>query len=331
MILSQVDSLMAFYATFVLIALGTSLAGYFSLTVTLIHWFEKKRARALSLINLGFAAGGFAVPIVAWSLVTFGWRATAFTSGVIAIIVSVPCAWIIRNRPADVGETVDGERAPATRPHAAASETANQAGGSERPEGFTVREALRTRAFWLISLGHGFALIVVGAVNVHAITHMKEGLGYSIGEAALLIGLQTVAQVSGIFVGWAIGERFDKRYICAVCMFGHMTALLLFAYATVLPMLIAFAILNGAAWGLRGSFMQAIRADYFGRRAIGMIMGLSSIIVVVGHVGGPLFAGILADATGNYRLGFTILAILAGIGALFFVAARRPVLKPSQG
>ena len=53
-------------------------------------------------------------------------------------------------------------------------------------------------------------------------------------------------------------------------------------------------------------------------------MGLSSIIVVVGHVGGPLFAGIMADATGDYRLGFTILGLVAGLGALFFVFARQP-------
>jgi MFS family permease len=70
--------------------------------------------------------------------------------------------------------------------------------------------------------------------------------------------------------------------------------------------------------------MQAMRADYFGRTAIGMILGLSLMIIMVGQVGGPMFAGILADLTGNYRLGFTILALVAGLGSLFFVLARRP-------
>jgi MFS family permease len=91
-------------------------------------------------------------------------------------------------------------------------------------------------------------------------------------------------------------------------------------------MVLAFAVLHGSAWGLRGPFMQAIRADYFGRSAIGMILGLSLMIIVVGQVGGPMLAGILADATGNYRLGFTILALLAGLGSLFFVLARKPEL-----
>jgi MFS family permease len=94
-------------------------------------------------------------------------------------------------------------------------------------------------------------------------------------------------------------------------------------------MVIGFALLHGVAWGLRGPFMQAIRADYFGRAAIGMILGLSYMIIVVGQVGGPMIAGVLADMTGDYRLGFTILALLAGIGSLFFLFARRPKL-PSR-
>ncbi len=317
MMLSQVESIAFFYLTFVVLALGASLGGYFPLSIALMHWFERKRARALSLITLGFAMGGVCVPLIAWALVTFGWRITAFASGVIVIILGLPLASVVRNRPRDMGEVVDGE----PEEHAAAA--AAQAGGAAPPD-FTLREALRTSAFWLVSWGHAFAMFVVGAINVHAITHMKEGLGYTLGEAALVIGLQTAAQVGGIVMGWFVGDRYDKRILAAGCMFAHMIALLLLAYAVSLTMIITFALLNGVAWGMRGSFMQAIRADYFGRRAIGMIMGVSSMVVVVGQVGGPLFAGIMADATGDYKLGFTILAILAGMGSMFFVLARKP-------
>jgi MFS family permease len=183
---------------------------------------------------------------------------------------------------------------------------------------------MRTPAFWLLSLGHGFALLVVFAVNVHAITHMKEGLGYSLAGASLVITLMTMGQIGGVLIGWAIGDRFEKRLIAAVCMLMHMSGLLLLTYSTSVWMSAAFAMLHGIAWGLRGPFMQAIRADYFGRKAIGMILGFSSLIIVLGQIGGPLIAGILADITGNYRAGFTILAVLAGLGSLFFLLARSP-------
>lgn len=208
------------YGAFLVIALGSSLCGFFPVNVA--RW----RARALSLMSIGLALGGVCIPLLAWSLQSFGWRATAFGSGVIALFYTV----------------------------------------------------------------------------------------------------LTVSQIGGVGIGWLIGDRYDKRLIAAGCMLAHMAGLLLLTYAANAAMVIAFAVLHGAGWGLRGPFMQAIRADYFGRSAIGMILGLSFMIIVVGQIGGPMIAGILADATGDYRLGFTILALLAGLGSLFFVLAKRPRL-----
>ena len=318
MLLSQIDSLLGFYGAFVVVALGASLAGFFPINVALIHWFERKRARALSSVQFGFALGGIAMPAVAWSLATFGWRATAFASGVLIIVLGFPLSLVIRRRPEDYGERVDGDPAPPPRDPAVAHEDA------PRGRDFTAREALRTPAFWLLALGHGFALFVVSAVNVHAITHMKEGLGYSLESASLVVLLQTLAQIAGIATGWVIGDRYDKRRLSAGCMLMHMVGLLCLTYATSPAMVIAFAVLHGSSWGLRGPFMQAIRADYFGRSAIGMILGLSFMIVVLGQIGGAMISGILADATGNYRAGFTVVAVLAGLGSVFFMLARKP-------
>ncbi|HZS67444.1 MAG TPA: MFS transporter [Burkholderiales bacterium] len=317
MLLSQTDSLLAFYGAFLVIAVGASCCGLFPINVALIHWFERWRARALSSMSIGLALGGISVPAIAWSLSTYGWRVTAFASGVIAIVVGLPLAMIIRRRPEDHGDTVDG--LPPVTPAAG-----NTAGALDPRRDFTAGEALRTSAFWLLSLGHGFALFVVHAVSVHSITHMKQDLGYTLEQASFVYTLLTLSQIGGVCIGWLIGDRYEKRLIAAACMLMHMSGLLLLTYAFNAAMVLAFAVLHGAAWGLRGPFMQALRADYFGRSAIGMILGLSLMIVVVGQVGGPMIAGVLADLTGNYRAGFTILALLAGLGSLFFVLARKP-------
>jgi sugar phosphate permease len=317
MLLSSVDSLPGFYGAFGVIALGGSLAGFFPLNVALIHWFDRFRARALSSMSLGLAFGGIAAPLVAWSLQTYGWRPTAFWSGMVAIAVGFPLALVMRNKPEEYGLKVDGAAAPAAERKGSVQET-------EVTRDFTAREALRTRAFWLLSLGHGFALFVVHTVLVHAITHLKEGLGYSVAAAALIMGLVTAFQIVGVAIGWLIGDRFDKRLISAACMLMHAVGLLLLTYATSMAMLVAFAVLHGIAWGLRGPFMQALRADYFGRAAIGMILGLSYMIIIIGQMGGPLIAGAFADAHGHYQVGFTVLAVLAGLGSLFFILAKKP-------
>jgi MFS family permease len=324
MLLSFTDTLIAFYAAFMVIALGSSLCGFFPVNVALINWFERWRARALSSMSIGLALGGITIPVVAWSLQTYGWRATAFASGVVMIAVGLPLAFVMRRRPEDYGETVDGLVKEVS------TEISNEKSSAPAVRDFTAREAVRTPAFWLLSLGHGFALLVVHAVSVHAITHMNQGLGYSVAAASLVYTVLTLSQIGGVAIGWLIGDRYDKRFIAAACMLAHMVGLLLLTYADTvaasLPMVIAFAVLHGAAWGLRGPFMQAMRADYFGRSAIGMILGLSFMIIVVGQVGGPMIAGIFADLTGNYRMGFTILAVLAGLGSLFFILAKRPRL-----
>jgi sugar phosphate permease len=224
---------------------------------------------------------------------------------------------MIRRRPEDYGLTVDG--LPPKTP-----ETTQEPHAIDQYRDFTAREALRTPAFWLLSLGHGFALFVVHAVSVHAITHMNQGLGYSVAQASLVYTLLTASQIGGVAVGWLIGDHFEKRYIAATCMLMHAAGLLLLTYAVTAPMVLAFAVLHGGAWGLRGPFMQAIRADYFGRSAIGMILGLSLMIIVIGQVGGPMIAGVLADQYGHYRVGFTIIAMLALAGGLFFILARKP-------
>ncbi len=315
MLLSQIDSLFGFYGAFVVIALGSSMFSNLLVSVAIIQWFEKHRTRALSALQFGGAIGGLFVFLVAWSIQVYGWRTTAFGSGVISIVLGWPLATMIRSRPGDIGETVDGM--PLATPIS---------GQPEAPAGpaFTARQALRTSAFWLLSLGHACSLLVVMAINVHAITHIKEGLGYTLAQASLFFTLVTVGQGAGVMLGWVIGEKFAKRKVAATCMLMHAGGMLMLTYAVGPVMLVFALLLHGVGWGLRGPFMQAIRADYFGRRSIGVILGLSTMITVIGNIVGPILAGAFADWQGNYRAGFTLLALLAGAGSLLFLMAKPP-------
>ncbi len=316
--LGLMETLASFYGAVILIAIGASMCGFFPLNATIIHWFERRRARALSLVGLGLALGGVMTPLVALAMETFGWRRTAIASGLLIMAAGWPLARVFRRRPEDYGEHVDGI-VPSQALTAAGPMTARAPARD-----LTAREAVRTGAFWLVSLGHGIALLVVTAVNVHAINHMRESLGYSVAQAAWYVMLMTMAQVAGVLAGSVIGDRYDKRRIAAICMLGHAVGLGMLAYATGPLMLTAFAVFHGVAWGIRGPLMQAIRADFFGRTAIGKILGMSVLITAVGQVLGPMVAGAMADVTGNYRAGLTLLASVATAGSLMFLLARSP-------
>jgi cyanate permease len=61
-----------------------------------------------------------------------------------------------------------------------------------------------------------------------------------------------------------------------------------------------------------------------------MILGLSALLTAVGQVSGPLLAGMMGDATGNYLLGFTVLALISGAGSALFWFAKPPPM-PVKG
>jgi MFS family permease len=314
LLFSFIGGPVTFFLTFFMMAVGSSLGGYMPIGVAIVSWFRRRRALALSISSCGMSAGGILVQFVALALTHWGWRWTAFASGGVILVLGILLAQVVRHRPEPYGFVPDGitaADAPTDAPR-------------RRSVNFTAGEAVRTRAFWCISLGHGAALLVVSAVMVHLIVHVTERLGYSLQQAATVLAMVTVVQlVAQLSGGWA-GDRFSKRLICVGCMMAHAAGLVLLAHATAFWMLLAFAIIHGAAWGIRGPLMSALRADYFGAASFGMISGISSMVLMVGMMGGPLVAGILADRTGSYVPGFHILAALAAAGSVAFVFATPP-------
>ena len=161
---------------------------------------------------------------------------------------------------------------------------------------------MRTPVFWLLSMGHSMALLTVGAVSLHLVPHIMESVGLTITAASGAVSVMTLFNILGQVGGGFLGDRFSKRMLCAIAMLMHGSALLILAYATTIMPVFIFAVLHGTAWGLRGPMMTTIRADYFGRASFATIMGFSSLVVMVGMTGGPLFAGYMADIFDGYRV-----------------------------
>ena len=238
---SQVQSLWSFYGAFALIALGSSLGGFATVMVAIVNWFSRHRSKAVAFSQIGYALGGMAVPLVVLALEAFGWRTTAFYSGILVILLGLPMAQAVRHRPQYYGEVPDGILLNA------ASD-----GSSQPSRDLTAKQAMATSAFWLISFGHAAALLTVSAVMVHLVPHLTEGLGFSLSQAALVITLVTGCQLIGQLGGGVLGDRLDKRLLCIICMVAHTVALLILAYA---EQFIGGCYFCSSAWaGLGGSW-----------------------------------------------------------------------------
>ena len=313
---SRVNSPITFYGAFLVMAVGASLMGYLTITTAVVQWFDRRRSTALALTSVGGALGGVIVPLTVLSLEGLGWRTTAMLSGALVLAVGWPMTRFLVRSPADLGLRPDGAPPPV--------EGAPVAAGFAPSDDFTLREALREPSFWWLSLGHGAALFVVGAVNVHMVSHLNESLGYSLAAAAGVQSALTLVFMFGTLAGGWIGDHSSKRFMAFCCMGMHAVGMVILAHASNGLMVAAFVVIHGSAWGMRGPQMAALRADYFGRKSFGQIMGISNMIVILGAVAGPLIAGFMYDAMGDYRAGFDVLAVLAGCGSVFFALARRP-------
>ena len=112
MLFAITDTLLVFYLAWALIALGSSLGGFATLTVAIVNWFDQHRAKAVAVSQLGFSLGGMCVPLVILSVEVIGWRWTAFASGFAVLVVGLPLVQLVHHRPSDIGEVPDGTDEP---------------------------------------------------------------------------------------------------------------------------------------------------------------------------------------------------------------------------
>lgn len=315
LLFSRIESLTGFYASLAVVALGSSLGGFMPIAATVTNWFHRHRSTALGITLSGMGAGGLLVPLVVRLIADNGWRWMAVLSAILIAALTVPAAQFMRQRPEQYGLYQDGADGPVAA-----------TGNGQQPQEaeFSTRQALRTPTFWLLSLVHASALLIVGTVLVHQIPHMVEGMGLSATTAGSVVGALVIVVMCGQLLGGWIGDRVNKRLIIFGAMWVHAAAMLIFAYAESVVGAILFAVLHGAAWGVRGTLINSIRADYFGRTSYATISGYSSLLIMVGMTSGPMFSGIIYDLTGSYRVAFVTLAALAGAASLAALAARPP-------
>lgn len=351
LLLSIMQTPWHFFVAVFVIAVGSSFAGFISVTVAVVNWFRRRRSTALGFASSGFALGGLIVPLLVLALETFGWRATAFGSGLLLLTAGPAIVQVVRHRPAELGLQVDGFVDPVDAEPVAGEGPDRVAGGSEdappgeggtadatadptgrsAPDGggdaevaFTARQAMRTTAFWYVSIAHALAVFFASALMVHLIPHLTGELGYSLELAGLVVALLTIMQFIGMSLGGAVGDFVDKRLLSVVTMVMHGSAALLLTVAVTPVLVIVFAVVHGLAWGVRSPLVQAWRADLFGSASYGAIIGFSSLVVMLGAASGPIMAGIMYDALGDYTSALQVLAACCGVGAVLFWLVRIP-------
>ena len=311
----------SFIGFYILLSVGTSIGGFMTVSVAVVTWFERQRSRAIGIMSMGFTFGSIVAVIASVLIIGVGWREASAGTGVFLLVVGWALSYTFVRHPSDKGLEVDGG-APPSNGAAPAAVSANP----YRHRDFTAREALRTRAFWGLALAHGAPLMVVGMWLGHGVLHIDELPGFSAANAQVVVMAMVVAQLAGQALSAWGGDRYPKRPMLILCMIGHTLGGIALALAENWWMLIAFAVLNGVAWGGRGTLITSLRADYFGASQFGRIMGWTSMVMMPFMTIGMLGSGILRDIFGSYDIAFVAFSLGAGSGVLWILMAARPRL-----
>jgi sugar phosphate permease len=322
-VLGQIQTVWQLYAAMATVAIGVTLAGMVC-WVAIAHWFAKKRGRALALMTGIVATCGVMVVVLAALISFFGWRSAVVMIGISQIAICIPLALTVRRRPEDVGLLPDGEgHAPGqslARP-AASPKGESAAGKRVAHKGLTVRQALGTRPFWLLTLATALAWLGSMALIGHLVAFLEESAEFSRGTAsAVAMGIPFGSLVGRLSFGW-LADYVVKRRLLAAAYVLQGAGILIFAMTDSPWQAVLFLIVFSTGWGGAIPVLPALELEYFGLRAFGGIGGLLSAIATLGAFGGPLFAGVVYDTMDSYRPAFLLMTFttMAAVPAILMM------------
>jgi len=318
------QSLWMYYLSNIVIALGTGFQGLLVMSVTVNNWFRRRRSIAQSVMLLGFAiAGVVGVPALVLVQNLMGWQASAIGSGLFIWAAGFPSTFLLRTRPEPYGLLPDGEMAETTSPTADTDHSTDK-GNVEYD--FTLREAIRSQTFWFMALGWAISNLGFGAVQVHLFLHLNEGVGLERTTAALVWTVASLSNIPSRLAGGFLGDRLPKNLMVGSSIVFMAVSVFVLGIATSVQMAFAYAVLYGIGWGIRTPVMNAMQAEYFGRKSQGVIRGWLSSISLPFTIAAPVVAGYIADVRGTYRTTFIIMSLvmLAGSGLIFLAIPPKP-------
>jgi len=327
-LLSFVNSPLSLYVIFGITAMGVNVGYTQATSAAVAKWFIRKRARAIAFIVTGNGVGGaIFVPLIAWLIVQFGWRWAAVAIGVMHLTTALPMGLIVRSTPEEMGLAPDGEsknRLGTGGTEIPADVPFIDDGSSSEEVNLTVREAIKSRAFWTYIAAMIMRSFILSAIVIHQIPHLTD-IGIPYQKASSVLGLMVLMSIPGRFIfGW-LGDRFNKKIILFLLCLLQGLGIFIFIHAKTFLLLYIFVVIYGLGYGGVIPLIYALRADLFGRKNYATIQGITSTLTMGGTVIAPVVAGYFFDVTQSYTMVFYSFVVMIVLSGIFFLIIPRPL------
>jgi MFS family permease len=291
-------------------------AFYVPLSATATRWFTSNRGLALAIVSGGNGTGILAVaPLARYLISTYDWATAFVVMGVLAWIVILPAALLVRNSPAELGYQAYG---------ASGEEGANPATRKVVPEDDAMRggEAARTPAFWLIALTHLFCCAAHSGPIFHMASFAMD-MGIPQMASAVVLGLSGLMSIAGRVGTGVIADRIGARTTLTALLGVQALGIVLYLWAGPLWTFLALAVVFGVGYGGVMPLYAVLTRQYFGDRVMGTMYGAVFGISSVGMGLGAYLGGFFFDLSGTYA-GLYVVSFLLGTSAIILGFGLRP-------
>ena len=323
--LSLTSPIWSFYALYVPgravfsspLELGTSTA--------VSNWFIRRRPMGLAYMGIIQGIGLTIFPVIAQVLIDgWGWRTAWLAVGIFTLSTGIiPMLLLMARRPEDMGLEADPEKGRRTVPTSDVAASGAPPSASDTESNYTVRQALATRAFWLLAIFSVFGFVVQAGISLHQVPHYI-GQGVPTHLAALTASTFAFGQVPG-GVFWSFwARRVPLRVLLSVAAATMSVGAIGTGFSSSLSTGIPMGFLLGVGVGGIHMLLRLTWADYYGRLPLGSIRGLTLPAQIGGQAIGPIIAGFMYDSTGGYETPFTAFGIIVAFAAVMVLTATPP-------
>ena len=315
-----INNYVAFLLAYLLLVSVPSSFGFGQTLLTAVNgWFIRRKAIAMTILLTGFAAGGaiFVYPLGV-GVDNIGWRATSVCAGIVVLLVGLLAALVVTSPPKGEGNIVEEVEREG-------EEGAERVPGSSRrilPADFTLSEAIRTRAFWLILAASTLRISAETGLAIHIIPIMVWQGAEEEFAAGLVSAYFLMSIPFRLGLGLA-GQRLSFQPLIVsglvAAVIGCVLLMQTESVRSLYPFIVLLAIYEGAVvlqWVAIG--------NYFGRRSYGAITGIMRAFDTIGTFFAPWYAGWMFDRTGSYSPALATFAVALGIAAVLYSITRRP-------
>lgn len=283
------------------------------------QWFIKQRGRAFSFMMIGgFISSTMYPPLNAWLITEFGWEVTWRILGISILVIFVPLAYFfMKNKPEDIGLMPD---------NAGNTEKVDASKVKKEDVSWTLREAARTRQFWLMLLCVSIPAMINTGVTFHLVSIVSTS-GLGIGTAAFILSLMALVGFPITMLAGFLLEKVKVNYMFAFVFVGQFIFLIILFFTQSFTWAVIFGVIWGFTGGLERICISVVFPDYFGRGYIGSIKSIATTVMVVGSAFGPLPFGIAFDYFGSYNEIILVSLLFPVLGVTACLLSPKPVKK----